>query len=119
MYNKKGQLFSNVLNISKIKYYSEQKNISLRSIARQLDMTATGFNNAVKNESLRAKVLNDVLQILDINYYDLVENTDNTVRDVPLTMISIEGNDYTLSDLFEKRQKIQTEIDKLLSSALG
>lgn len=109
----------NKLNISKIKYYSEVKGISLRKIARELEMTPTGFNLGVTNQTLRANTLNEVLNILDLNYYDLVENTDteNVVNDKN-TSYTITGSE-TLSELLEIRSKVQLKIDSLLVRAIG
>ena len=73
------------LIVSRIKFISKNKNISLRQIAISLKMTYAGFYRSLQNGSIKVKTLLEVSDILEIEphllFYDNEQlDIKNSVR---------------------------------------
>lgn len=82
------------LNFSRIKFIAEQKKISLRSIAIDIERTPTGFLQSINNESLRVGDLFKISEILETDVFKLlgIENIFYVEpdRQNPITLNSVE-----------------------------
>ena len=109
---------SKTLNVSRIKFYAEEKNISLRSLATMVEMSSMGFNKAINNETIRATKLFEVMEILELNFYDLVEYpTDyNELKEPTQNIDSVHKKSF--GQLLRERAAIQKQIDDFLLQKL-
>lgn len=54
------------MNYNKIKELAEQKNISVKYILAEIDMTAPGYYSAIKNDTLKIRDLEKIAKILGV-----------------------------------------------------
>jgi transcriptional regulator with XRE-family HTH domain len=73
MHEKFRQLLINMLNFNNIKFIAEKKKVSLRSLATQIDKTPSGLLKSIDNESVRAKDLFNMAEVLGCDVYELVD----------------------------------------------
>lgn len=55
------------MNYNKIKYYSQEKNISLKEICGRVGISEQGLQKMINTNSIKVKILEKISEVLDIS----------------------------------------------------
>ncbi len=69
------------MNYSKIKLYLSQKNMTIKDLATEIDMTEAGFYAMFKNQTLSVKKMEMIAEILGISPCEFFENNAHHVSE--------------------------------------